>query len=105
MGILFSPTADGAFASNTDNTLLNETVLTDASKDGLVVVTHGMCGINGATTTIIKCGDSPLDAVIICAEHDGHALILTCNGDTGTVIVEEPCNSGISLNGVTSFAT
>lgn len=35
---------------------LNDTELTETSKDVVVVVTHGVKGVNGAATTIIKWG-------------------------------------------------
>lgn len=51
----FSTTADGVFHSgDTNNTNFNDAELTIAPKDVVLNVSHGVCGVNGATTTIIK---------------------------------------------------
>lgn len=65
LGILFSHAADGAFTELGNSlhpvnvnvsvdTNLVDTALTDAPKDVVVVVPHGLCVVNGATPTIIK---------------------------------------------------
>lgn len=56
--VLFSHTADGTHTNSTDYTNFNDTVSTDAPKDVLLVVTHGLCVVNGATTAIIKEGSN-----------------------------------------------
>lgn len=40
---------------DTDTTNLEDTELTNASKDVVLVVTHGVCVVGGATSAIIKC--------------------------------------------------
>lgn len=57
-GEILSTTADGAFHGNTmpDETVLDDTELTDAPKGVIVLVPHGVCGISGVTTTIMKKG-------------------------------------------------
>ncbi len=55
--LIFSHAADGAFPVGLTNlTNFVDTELTIASKDVVVNVTHGVCGVNGATSTIIKWG-------------------------------------------------
>lgn len=51
-----SHAADGAFADNTNPSLFNDTESSLTSKDVLLVVTHGLCVVNGAASTMIKVG-------------------------------------------------
>lgn len=52
---VLSHAADGALPDGSANlTNFDDTLLTIASKDVVLVVPHGLCGVNGATTTIIK---------------------------------------------------
>ncbi len=63
----FSHAADGAFHGGLAvSTNLVDTELTIASKDVVVNVTHGVRGVNGATSTIIKKGK----IVDVCALAD-----------------------------------
>lgn len=56
--VLFPHTADGTHTISTDYTNLVDTESTDAPKDVLLVVTHGLCVVNGAATAIIKSGSN-----------------------------------------------
>lgn len=58
VGIVFSPTTDGAVTLVDDPLLtnFNDTESPIASKDVLLILTHGVCVVNGATATIIKRG-------------------------------------------------
>lgn len=56
---LLPASADGTERS-TDNANFNDTESTLASKDVVLIVTHGMCVVNGATSTIIKSGKGKL---------------------------------------------
>ncbi len=50
----FTHATDGAVGGDTNNSNLVDTECTDASKDVVLVVTHGLNGVNGATSTIMK---------------------------------------------------
>lgn len=55
VGKELSRTADGTFhEGDSNNSNMNDTELTIASKDVVLNVSHGVCGVNGATTAIIK---------------------------------------------------
>ncbi len=56
--MVLSPTSDGAFTLSLDPniTSLSDTELALASKDVLLILTHGVCVVNGAAATMIKCG-------------------------------------------------
>lgn len=71
------PIVDNNFPHATDGTFtlvgltvdanLSDTELTETPKDVLVIVTHGLCGVNGATPAIIKKGKMGR----IITNHDG----------------------------------
>lgn len=88
--------ADGAFSESggtlgVDNpsstTNLQDTELTIASKDVVLIVTHGLCVLNGATSTIMKKG--------VDLKSNAQPLLINiaqiCVQTADTPSVDEPC--------------
>lgn len=65
----FHTPADGTEIGMTNLADLNDTESTLAPKDVVLVVTHGLKVLNGATPTMIKCGKIGK----LCTLHNGHA--------------------------------